>query len=238
MIYPEIFDNSVNPIRKPGQGFFSNGVKAFFTKKSLGTDIEKISSILSIKQEDIYFPLQRHTNKVLVVESDLEPKIADAVVTKREGILIGVQVADCVPILLFDRRKLIIGAVHAGWRGTAAQILKKTIKSMVEHFGSSPEDMAVALGPSIRWSCYHVDDGVKNAICKATGYGKYYIEESDGGYCVDLSSANVLQALSMGVPEENIWSSHECTYCSPDEYYSYRYAKGLTGSQGGFIGIL
>ncbi len=104
---------------------FSNGVKAFFTKKSLGIDVKKISSILSIKKEYIYFPLQRHTDKVLVVESDLEPMIADAVVTKREGLLIGVQVADCVPILLFDRRKLVIGAVHAGWRGTAAQILKK-----------------------------------------------------------------------------------------------------------------
>lgn len=238
LILPDIFDGYVTHVRKPGQGFFSNGVKAFFTKKSLGTDIKKISSILSIKKEDIYFPLQRHTDKVLVVKSDLEPKIADAVVTEREGILIGVQVADCVPILLFDRRRLIIGAVHAGWRGTAAQILKKTLKSMVERFGSSPEDIAVALGPSIRWSCYHVDHGVKNAIYKATGYGKYYIEEGDGGYCVDLSSANVLQALSMGVPEENIWSSHECTYCSPDEYYSYRYGKDRTGRQGGFIGIL
>ncbi len=109
---------------------------------------------------------------------------------------------------------------------------------MVEHFGSLPEDVAVALGPSIRWSCYRVDSGVKNAICAATGNGKHYVEKSDGGYCVDLSSANVLQALSMGVPEENIWSSHECTYCSPDEYYSYRYAKGITGSQGGFIGIV
>ncbi|OHE59281.1 MAG: hypothetical protein A2Z47_07870 [Thermodesulfovibrio sp. RBG_19FT_COMBO_42_12] len=217
---------------------FSNGVKAFFTRKSLGTDVKKISSILSIKKEDIYFPIQRHTDKVLVVESDLEPKIADAVVTKRRGILVGIQVADCVPILLFDRRKLIIGAVHAGWRGTAAQILKKTIKSMVEHFGSLPEDIAVALGPSIRWSCYRVDSGVKNAICTATGDGRNYVEKSDDGYFVDLSSANVLQAISMGVLEENIWSSHECTYCSPDEYYSYRYSKSHNGSQGGFIGIL
>jgi YfiH family protein len=238
LILPDIFDGSVNPVRKPGQGFFSNGVKAFFTKKSLGTDIKKISSMLSIKKEDIYFPLQRHTDKVLVVESDLEPKIADAVVTKRAGILIGVQVADCVPILLFDRKRLSIGAVHAGWRGTAAQILKKTINSMVEHFGSLPEDLTIALGPSIRWSCYRVDYGVKNAICKATGYGKYYIEKGDGGYCVDLSSANVLQALSLGVPEENIWGSHECTFCSPEEYYSYRYCKGHNGRQGGFIGIL
>ncbi|MEW6417747.1 MAG: peptidoglycan editing factor PgeF [Nitrospirota bacterium] len=238
LILPDIFDGCVNPFRNPEQGFFSNGVKAFFTKKSLGTDIKKISSILSIKKDNIFFPLQRHTDKVLVVESDIEPKIADGVVTEREGILIGVQVADCVPIILFDRKKLIIGAVHAGWRGTAAQIIKKTIRSMVECFGSLPDDIAVALGPSIRWDCYHVNHEVKDAICKATGYGNYYIEKSEGGYCVDLSSANMFQVLSLGVPEENIWSSHECTYCSPEEFYSYRYSKNLNGAQGGFIGIL
>lgn len=216
---------------------FNGSAAAFFTKKSVGADIKKISTILSINKDAIYFPIQRHTDKVLVIESDLEPRIADAVVTEREGILIGIQVADCVPILLFDRKKLVIGAVHAGWRGTAAQIIKKTIKSMVERFGSSPDDIAVAIGPSIRWNCYRVDYEVKDAICKATGYGNYYIEKSEGGYYVDLSSANVLQALSMGVHEENIWSSNECTYCNPEEFYSYRYSKGYNGSQGGFIGI-
>jgi len=216
---------------------FSNGVKAFFTRKTLGADIKKICNILSIKKEDIYFPIQKHTDRILVIESDLEPRTADAVVTKREGILIGVQVADCVPILLFDRRRSIIGAVHAGWRGTAAQIIKKTIKSMVERFGSSPDDIAVALGPSIRWSCYSVDYEVKDAICKATGYGNYYIEKSEGVCCVDLSSANVIQAMSMGIREENLWSSDECTYCNPEKFYSYRYSKGHNGRQGGFIGI-
>ncbi len=215
---------------------FDGHVKAFFTSKSLGAEINKISNILSIKKEDIFLPIQRHTDKVLVIESDLESKVADAVVTKRKGILIGVQVADCVPVLLFDRKKSIIGSVHAGWRGTAAQIVKKTIKLMVEDFNSSPDDIIIAFGPSIRWNCYYVGYEVKDAVCKATGNGKYHVK-TDGGYCIDLSSANMLQALSMSIPEKNIWSSNECTYCNPGKYYSYRYSNGCAGRQGGFIGI-
>lgn len=215
---------------------FNGQVKAFFTKKPLGADIEKISQLLSIKKENVYLPIQKHTDKVLVLNSYFVPEIADAVVTQRKGILIGVQIADCVPILLFDRRRLVIGAVHAGWRGTAAQIVKKTITVMVEHFNSSPGDIIMALGPSIKGNCYHVDIEVKDAVCKATGNGEYYIQK-DGKHCVDLSSANMIQAMSSGIPVENIWNSTECTYCNPDNYFSYRYSKEYNGSQGGFIGI-
>ncbi len=93
LIYPEIFNNSV---------------KAFFTKKSLGAEIGKISQHLSIQKENVYLPIQKHTDKVLVLNPCLVPEIADAVVTQRKGIIIGIQVADCVPILLFDRRRYVI----------------------------------------------------------------------------------------------------------------------------------
>ena len=215
-----------------------NGVRAFFTMRSLGSDISRISNILSIEEDDIFFPVQRHTDNILVIGSDLKPAIADAVVTDRKRLLLGVKVADCVPILLFDRKRAIIGAVHAGWRGTAAQIIRKTIRLMMEDFGSSPLDIAVALGPSIRKKCYHVDREVKEAVCYATGEGDYYTEDINGKYCIDLSTANILQVQSLGVPVENIWSSDECTFCNPEKYYSFRYRKDGNGRQGGFIGIL
>src|SRR4030042_5311317 len=103
-----------------------NGVRAFFTMRSLGSDISRISNILSIEEDDIFFPVQRHTDNILVIGSDLKPAIADAVVTDRKRLLLGVKVADCVPILLFDRKRAIIGAVHAGWRGTEENIKRKT----------------------------------------------------------------------------------------------------------------
>lgn len=221
MIFPSIFDGYV---------------RAFFTTKLLGADIEKISHFICIKKGDIYFPVQRHTDKVIVLNSDLKPRMGDAVITKRKNILIGVEVADCVPILLFDKRNSVIGAVHAGWRSTAVGIVKKTIKLMIEDFYSSPSDIMIALGPSIRWCCYHVGYEVKDAVYKATGDGEYYKEGAVGCF-IDLSYANMYQALSMGILKENIWISDECTYCNPEKYHSYRYTKGPTGRQGGFIGI-
>jgi YfiH family protein len=215
---------------------FNGEVKAFFTRKLLGANIGKISNLLSISMQDIYLPVQKHTDRVLVLQSDLAPVTADAVVTQRKGILLGVRVADCVPILLYDRRKSAVGAVHAGWRGTASQIVKKSVRTMVELFDSAPEDIVVAIGPSIRWQCYDVGVEVKEAVCKATGEGKYCMSR-EGKCFVDLSSANRVQVLSAGIPAENIWSSGECTRCNPDAFYSYRYNRECAGGQGGFIGV-
>ena len=225
---------------------FGKHVTAFFTGKSPGADPEGIARAASIDKQKIYLPIQKHTDKVLVLDSDLSPKVADAVITNNKGILIGVQVADCVSVLLYDAKKNVIGVVHAGWRGTAASILKKTIESMQERFGSFPDDIKIAIGPSIRWCCYHVGYDVLEAVAKTTGNGEYHNPSfppfSKGGfggfYCLDLASANKYQAVSAGIHGKNIWVSEECTYCHPDKYYSYRFAKGTTGRQGGFIGII
>jgi copper oxidase (laccase) domain-containing protein len=108
---------------------FGGAVKAFFTRRSVGADVDKISSILSIEKENVFLPVQKHTDNILVLNSDLKPRTADAVITRERGILIGVQVADCVPVLLFDGKRFVAGAVHAGWRGTASGIIKKTKNS-------------------------------------------------------------------------------------------------------------
>ncbi|MCX5718253.1 MAG: peptidoglycan editing factor PgeF [Nitrospirae bacterium] len=216
---------------------FGRHVTAFFTGKSPGADPEGISEAASIDKQKIYLPIQKHTDKVLVLDSDLSPRIADAVITSNEGILLGVQVADCVPVLLYDAKKNVIGVVHAGWRGTAASILKKAIETMRERFASFPDDIKIAIGPSIRWCCYHVGYDVLESVEKATGNGEYYINRGEA-YCLDLASANKYQAVSAGIHEKNIWVSEECTYCHPDKYYSYRFAKETTGRQGGFIGII
>jgi YfiH family protein len=141
-----------------------------------------------------------------------------------------------VPIVLFDEKKRVIGAVHAGWRGTAAQILKKTIKVMVEHFRSSPDNIIMAFGPSIKGCCYAVDSDVNDAVCISTGAGEYS-SRKNSKFFIDLSSANMVQALSLGVRKDNIWVSKECTFCNPDRFHSYRYHENHAGRQGGFIGI-
>jgi YfiH family protein len=216
---------------------FGHGLKAIFTCRTPGIDLEQIARITSVQRKNIYMPIQKHTDVVTIIDSDLDPKIADAVVTNIKGTLIGVQTADCVPILLYDRVAHVVAAVHAGWRGTAAGILRKVIQVFTDRFFSSPSHIAIAIGPSIRWCCYDVGYEVIEAVKKATGGGDYFKTRGEKT-CLDLQSANKYQALSMGISEQNIWISEECTHCLPDKYYSYRFAKGPTGRQGGFIAML
>jgi len=222
LIYPEIFGKKV---------------KAFFTGKVPGADFGRLAQLALLDKKNIYLPIQKHTDKVIMLDSSLDPKIGDAVITSRKDILVGVQAADCVPILLYDRVSGVAGAVHAGWRGTAAEILKKSIHTMMDRYHSSPTEVLVAIGPSIRWCCYHVGYEVIEAMKGTTGKGEYVVNRG-GKYFLDLATANKYQALSMDVPPDNIWMSDECTFCLTEKYYSYRFAKGPTGRQGGFIRIL
>ncbi len=229
----------MSPVLEPSN-LASTNIKAFFTTRIFVGDYGQIKDALSkkltISKDSIYLPIQKHTNKIHILDSDNKPAVADAVVTDRKNVLIGVLVADCVPILLYDKSKKIIGAVHAGWRGTAKQILKETIIAMQEKFGCLPGNISVAIGPSIRQCSYEVDEDVNNAVHKATGAGDYYLRQGNK-YFIDLSSANRIQALNMGILSQNIWQSDECTFCKPEKYYSYRYSGVSSGRQGGFIGI-
>ena len=213
------------------------GITAFFSGKVPGSDIDEIATIAGISKALIYFPVQKHTDKVLILDAPLEPRIADAVVTGRKGILIGVQVADCVPLLLHDTKKNVVGVVHAGWRGTASSILNKTLDVMKRRFLCEPRDIMMAIGPSIRGCCYTVGPEVSEAVAHATGGGPYS-RMKGGKHCIDLALANREQALRSAISESNIWISEECTFCNPDRYFSYRYAEGSTGRQAACIGLV
>lgn len=215
MIFPEIFDGRV---------------LGFFTDKELGIDIGPVVG------RKIFMPLQKHTGKVMVLAPKGAEKVADAVITDRKDLMLGVQVADCVPILLFDRKKSIIAAVHAGWRGTAKGVLKRTVEEMKSKFCSDAKDILMATGPAIRWCCYTVGEEVLKAVRKETGEGDYFMMKN-GNICLDLPTANKTQATSVGIPEHNIWMAEECTFCHPDRFFSYRHNKKTAGRQGGFIGL-
>ena len=223
ILYPEIFNGSV---------------KAFFTRKTIGANIDALSMFFPPKDRNFFLPVQKHTDKVIILEDDLSPQTVDAVVTRRKGLFIGVQVSDCVPVLLFDREREVIGAVHAGWRGTAAFLAGKTVKVMQKYFHTNPVSLIAAIGPSIRRECYQVGNDVFKSVYRGTGEGDYYRREEDGRYSVDLCTANMLQLVSSGVPQGNIWVAEECTCCNPEKYFSYRFSKAYNGNQGGFIGIL
>jgi polyphenol oxidase len=211
-------------------------IEAFFTMKTLHHPEVMMHEIFPSDTE-IYMPIQRHTDRVIILEKNCSPEIADAVLTQKRELFIGICVADCIPVLLFDKRKFVAGAVHAGWRGTAAQILGKTIQAMIGQYQSMPDDIMIALGPGIKGCCYEVGPEVREAICRVAGDGGFVTTGNGEKYFIDLSAVNKLQAVCLGVPEENIWVSDECTYCNHSKYHSFRYHKDHAGRQAGFIRI-
>jgi YfiH family protein len=212
-------------------------VKAFFSTKGLSCNRHALGKFLAAPPENIFMPIQKHTDKVVVLDFDRGPKVGDAVITRNKDLFIGVQAADCTPVLIFDKKRLVAAAVHAGWRGTAASIVNKTIETMSMRFSTVPSDIIMAIGPAIRWCCYEVGYEVIEAVVRAVGAGDYY-RTKGGKYCLDLAIANRQQAVSSGVPPEQIWLSDECTFCLPEKYHSYRFGKSSTGRQCGIIGIV
>ncbi len=211
---------------------FPENIKAFFTTKKT----PKSNSILP--GLPVYRPIQRHTSKVLILDTiddvEMKRRVADGVITDKRGVVLSVETADCVPILLCDPQIPVIGAVHAGWRGTAGGILINAIKRLVEVFSSRPERILIAIGPSIGGCCYEVDEPVMKAITAITGSRP---RRRNGRYLIDLKEENLKQALTVGIPRENIWLSSECTFCSPERFHSFRYEKEKAGRQGGYIFI-
>ncbi|MCX7793245.1 MAG: peptidoglycan editing factor PgeF [Thermodesulfovibrionales bacterium] len=203
---------------------FPENIKAFFTTKESHDHIYQLSY-------PVYKPIQRHTSEVIILDG-MERRVADGVITDRKGIVLGVETADCLPILLCDPSIPAVGAVHAGWRGTAQGIIKNAIKKFKEVFSSDPSRILMATGPSIGPCCYEVEQSVMEAVSSQTG--SFYTERK-GKYYIDLVMENIIQAVSEGLKRENIWHSGECTRCSNERFYSYRYHGKLAGRQGGFI---
>lgn len=162
---------------------------------------------------------QIHSNHVLNARGlrDRERE-GDALVTNDMGRSIGVRTADCVPILLLDRRLRVVGAIHAGWRGTAAGIVRCAIETMKADFGSAPGDLHAAIGPCIRGCCYEVGREVAQQL--APYFPEW--EPVTGSRTVDLSEANRRQMEEAGLNRHYIFDCRLCTACQSQEFFSYR----------------
>jgi YfiH family protein len=161
---------------------------------------------------------------------------ADALWSDAAGIAVAVFVADCVPVLLADPRTGAFAAVHAGWRGTVADVLGATVAALRAEVGSRPEDLRVALGPAISACCFEVGAEVAEQFRQALPGADCVIEAPGRAPYVDLRAALRWQLLRAGVTEAAIDAGGACTRCDPEgRFYSYRRDRGQTGQHLGFI---
>ncbi len=166
---------------------------------------------------------------------------ADGLMTDVESIVLGIQVADCVPVLVADVRRRVVAAFHAGWRGTAAGIVERGIGRMREAYGTDSTDLIAAIGPSIRSCCYTVGEELRSAFAERFRYSAELFTQSDGRLHLDLAEANRHQLLQAGVAAERISVLEECTACAQRDgqrkYFSHRADRGFTGRAMGLIGV-
>lgn len=178
---------------------------------------------------------QVHGKEVLVIEGSVpqKPIEADAIITAETGIAIGMMTADCQPILLLDPVNNAVGAVHAGWKGTALGIVVVTGELMWKKYGTRPEDLIVSLGPCIGPCCYKVGWNVLDEYMAKHRDADCFSEND--GLRMDISLGNFYQLLGMGVRKENISNDSMCTACNSELFFSYRKDSGRTGRQLSFI---
>jgi YfiH family protein len=186
----------------------------------------------------------------------------DGLMTGEPGVLLGIQTADCIPVLLADRKQRTVAAFHAGWRGTLARIVENGVGRMRVEFGSRPEDLIASIGPGIGQCCYAIGEEVQQEFESQFAYASELFREvydSDQvrnkypmlfltarapghsaigpGMHLDLAEANRRQLLAAGVKKAAIFMTGECTGCHTDRFFSHRVERGFTGRMMSVIGI-
>jgi YfiH family protein len=206
---------------------------------------------LNVSPGHVLWLHQVHGTGVMVVragEAAQQPGVTegDALISNDPARAIAVKAADCAPILLADRRTGAVGAVHAGWRGTAAGVVGKTVNAMQEAFGTRPADLVAAIGPAIGTCCYEVGTELVDAFA-AAGHARHLVERwflsppprrGERGVStlrLDLAGANRDQLILAGVAEADVYLSGLCTANHLDVLTSFRAERERAGRLAGAI---
>jgi polyphenol oxidase len=206
---------------------------------------------------------QIHSDLIHCVSALPDSALAgDGLITQTPGLLLAILTADCLPVILVDVKRRVVGVFHAGWRGTVKRIVEKGVGEMQRCFGARPRDIRAAIGPGVHRCCYEVGPEVRTKFESQFEYGSKLfneVEESDPvrekypllfltarapGHSelpkkifLDLAEANRRQLIAAGVSAKNISTSPLCTSCRTDLLFSYRAEKGITGRMMAAAGI-
>lgn len=203
---------------------------------------EILGKALGFDVKNLVLSHQTHTDIVLQVGRAqagaglFAPELpeCDALITNEPGVALAIFTADCTPIVLHDPVTGAVGAVHAGWRGTAAGIAGKAVAAMTRAYGCDPKKIRAAIGPNIGPCCFQTDADVPEAMVEAFGAAaEPFIRQVKEKYYVNLKAINELVLRRAGV--EHIEVSADCTVCQSHRFWSHRVTRGVRGSQGAII---
>lgn len=247
-----------------GKPALNLGFTEWDERESVASNRERFIAALDVRGMPLITLRQFHSDVIHIAsEPNAEAPKADALIASTPGLLLGVQTADCVPILLADTRRHVVAAIHAGWRGTLARIALKTLGRMTMEFGTRPRDIVAALGPAIGQCCYEVGPEVAQAFAaqfssaadwfdgpfEQLAHGEEplwlpWLTMMPPGHVpppprvrLDLRASNRRQLIDAGVPEKQIGVSDLCTSCRTDLLFSYRREGVKSGRLMAVIGI-
>lgn len=206
-----------------------------------------VAQILGFEPETFTLAGQMHGSTVAVVRAHDRGKGAivaddalhdtDAMITNEADVPLAVLVADCAAVSFYDPARNVVGIAHAGWKGTLARIVEKTVEAMAAAYASKPEDIVAGVGPCVGACHYEVGAEVAEAYRGVFGHhsAHFLAKDARGYHRLDLTEANRRQLLNAGVSADKIETSGLCTACTPELFYSYRRDGARTGRFAGII---
>lgn len=210
------------------------GLQLDDTETNLRENYERFCSKLGVNVDELVLAYQDHTDKVLVIEEkaglDKPFKGVDGFITNKVGIPLLVRFADCQGVLMFDPIKKVVAAVHCGWRGNAQNILGKTVKKMIEEFGSDAKDILVGVSPSLGPCCAEFTEPTR----ELPEFMHKYLSHRH----VNLWQCSLDQLEEAGISRQNVSLNGRCTVCENDIFFSYRAGKKKTGHMAALIELI
>ncbi|OQY09972.1 MAG: hypothetical protein B6I29_02410 [Marinitoga sp. 4572_148] len=226
---------------------FDLGINTETPLEKIHKNYEKLAKTFNLNLNDFVLSGQIHGDNVLVIDEsyksnnflfDRKVKNADGLITNKKNIFLVTLYADCTPIYFFDPANNAAGLSHSGWKGTIKKIAEKTVNKMKENFGTKPEDVLVALGPSIGPDSFEVREDVKILFEKTFDFSNEIIKRKNKEtYLINIWKAIEYTLIDAGVKKENIFISNIDTYTNTDLLFSYR-KEGKTGRMAAIIGLI
>lgn len=193
-----------------------NNILNIFTSKSIKELLQELDL------NSYYETKQTHSNIIHIVDDNyINGSIGDALITNKLNKPLIIKIADCVPIILYDKVNKVVGLIHSGWKGTLENITEHTIEIMKEKFNSKSENIQAYIYPSIRKCHFEVEEDVYSLFKNKIDNIGEYTTKKDIKYYIDLQSIIKDKLINIGITD--ITDSNICTYCNHDIYHSYRY---------------